>query len=180
MIVSPAISKGNKYEWDWANWYKQMKTNEFQGCNCLIKPVEIVASGHFISSRNLSFQGRRYIVHSLLPIMMVMIFNCPQKKTVRCNGLMWWVPRRYCDALECVTSWQLFPRTTPGAREFRLLSFCSFLSSSSCCFVIIIIFFYHFVIFFCIVFAVFSTALSLCEPFFSHFFLTFLWLSFFY
>lgn len=91
---------------------------------------------------------------------------------------MWWVPRRYCDASECVTSWQLFPRTTPAAREFRLLSFYSFLSSSSCCFVIILIFL-SFRYFFCIVFAFF---LLLCPyvPLFSlTLFLTFLCLSFF-
>lgn len=91
---------------------------------------------------------------------------------------MWWVPRRYCDALECVTSWQLFPRTTPAAREFRLLSFYSFLSSSSCCFVIIIIFF-HFVIF-SVLSSLFFDCFVLVWPFFSlTLFLTFLCLSFF-
>lgn len=149
-----------------------MKTNEFQGCNCLIKPVEIVASGHFISSRNLSFQGRRSFIHYCL-LWWWWFLTAHRKKTVRCNVLMVWVPRRYCDALECVTSWQLFPRTTPAAREFRLLSFYSFLSSSSCCFVIIIIIFYDFVIFFCIVFAFFYCFVLVWPFFLSLFFLLF-------
>lgn len=90
---------------------------------------------------------------------------------------MMWVPRRYCDALECVTSWQLFPRTTPAAREFRLLSFYSFLSSSSCCFVIIIIIFYDFVIF-SVLPSLFFDCFVLVWPFFSlTLFLTFLCLS---